>query len=56
MKTYVGELDIKDVAHPAKVQKRLLSILRREGIDGSGYPIGQLVKNEIEEEVQQDLS
>ncbi len=48
MKTYVGELDIKDVSHPAKVQKRLLSILRKEGIDTKEYPIVEIV-NEKEE-------
>jgi hypothetical protein len=32
MQTYVGDLVIHDVHHPARIQKRLLSILRDEGI------------------------
>jgi hypothetical protein len=49
MQTYVGELDIKDVHHPARVQKKILSILRKEGIDSSEYPINRLVENEEKE-------
>ncbi|MHB1864963.1 MAG: PH domain-containing protein [Candidatus Saccharimonadales bacterium] len=51
MQTYVGELDIKDVAHPARVQKRLLSILRKEGIDTKDYPVAELVNEKEAEEV-----
>lgn len=40
MQTYVGDLTIKDVHHPARIQKRLLKVLRDEGIhttsSGSG--------------------
>ncbi|HYH36398.1 MAG TPA: PH domain-containing protein [Candidatus Saccharimonadales bacterium] len=32
MQTYVGDLTIHKVHHPAKIQKRLLNILRQEGI------------------------
>ncbi len=32
MQTYVGDLVIHDVHHPAKIQKKLLSILRDQGI------------------------
>lgn len=53
MKTYVGDLQIKDVAHPARVQKRLLNILRKEGIDTNEYPISQLLNNEKEEEPEE---
>lgn len=38
MQTYVGDLTIHDVSHPAKVQKRLLSILRSEGVSDTQYP------------------
>jgi len=39
MQTYVGDLVIKDVHHPAKIQKKLLNILRQEGINTtSSYP------------------
>lgn len=32
MQTYVGDLVIHDVHHPAKIQKKIVSILREEGI------------------------
>ena len=38
MQTYVGDLVIHDVHHPAKIQKKLLHILRDEGINISSYP------------------
>jgi len=53
MQTYVGDLVVHDVHHPAKIQKRLLSILRAEGINTtSNYPAAQDKKvNEETEEV-----
>jgi hypothetical protein len=33
MQTYVGDLVIHDIHQPAKIQKKLLNILRQEGID-----------------------
>ena len=53
MQTYVGDLEIKDVAHPAKVQKKLLSILRKEGVNTSGYPASQSNKNEETEQAEE---
>lgn len=42
MQTYLGELVIHDVHHPAKIQKKLLGILRDQGIlTGNSYPIGK---------------
>lgn len=39
MQTYVGDLTIHDVHHPARIQKKLLGILRTEGIaTTSNYP------------------
>jgi hypothetical protein len=38
MQTYVGDLTIHDVHHPAKIQKKVLGILRKEGINTSPYP------------------
>ncbi len=39
MQTYVGDLVIHDVHHPPKVQKKLLSILRDEGVNTtSAFP------------------
>ena len=37
MQTYVGDLLVKDVHHPAKIQKKLLNILRQEGINTNPY-------------------
>jgi uncharacterized membrane protein YdbT with pleckstrin-like domain len=37
MQTYVGDLIIKDVHHPDKLQKRIAGILRDAGIVGAGY-------------------
>ena len=55
MQTYVGDLVIHDVHHPAKIQKRLLSILRDEGITANPYtaPQGQQQSNEETEETQE---
>ena len=41
MQTYMGDLVIHDVYHPAKTQKKLLKILRDEGIISLGPPINQ---------------
>ena len=38
MQTYVGDLTIHEVHHPARIQKQLLNILRKEGIDAEAYP------------------
>lgn len=38
MQTYVGDMVIHDLHHPARVQKRILSILRDEGINAVPYP------------------
>ncbi len=38
MQTYVGDLVIHEVHHPAQFQKEMLSILRQEGVAVSNYP------------------
>lgn len=38
MQTYLGDLVIHDVHHPAKIQKKLLGILRDQGIITANYP------------------
>jgi uncharacterized membrane protein YdbT with pleckstrin-like domain len=48
MQTYVGDLVVNDVHHPAQVQKKLLGILRKEGINTNSYPISHLAKDENE--------
>ena len=38
MQTYVGDMVIHDVHHPAKIQKEVLGILRDKGITTTPYP------------------
>lgn len=37
MQTFVGDLVIHEIPHPAKIQKKLLEILRDQGISASPY-------------------
>lgn len=48
MQTYLGELVIHDIHHPAKIQKKLIKILRDEGIETAGFPGGQGQQDEEE--------
>ncbi|HSX36541.1 MAG TPA: PH domain-containing protein, partial [Patescibacteria group bacterium] len=38
MQTYVGDLVIHDIHHPAKIQKKILEILREQGISAVSSP------------------
>jgi hypothetical protein len=38
MQTFMGELLIKDLHHPAKIQKKLLKVLRDKGIIAMSHP------------------
>lgn len=54
MQTYVGDLIIHDVHHPAQIQKQLLSILRDEQVTTSQYPAGSaLHPSKTNEETQE---
>lgn len=53
MQTYVGDLTIKDVHHPAKIQKRITGILRDEGINLQPYPVKGGARNNSNEETQE---
>jgi signal transduction histidine kinase len=55
MQTYVGDLVIRDVHHPAKIQKKLATILRDEGITSTQYPANQQNSNQfdLDEEAQE---
>lgn len=44
MQTFVGDLVIHDVHHPAKIQKKLLEILREQGISANTYDDSQTVR------------
>ena len=51
IQTYVGDLTIHDVHHPAKIQKELLLILRERGIATAGLPKAkQTTESEDEED------
>ncbi|MGI9028050.1 MAG: hypothetical protein ACR2FM_04390 [Candidatus Saccharimonadales bacterium] len=41
MQTFVGDLTIHDVHHPAKIQKKLLTILREKGVLSGTPPMVQ---------------
>lgn len=40
MQTFVGDLVIHDIHHPAKIQKKLLEILRTAGVQVNNHPGG----------------
>lgn len=53
MQTYVGDLVIHDVHHPAKIQKRILKILRDKGVTATGQSqIKELDDEETETEAE----
>ena len=41
MQTFVGDLIIHDVHHPAKIQNHILQILRDLGISAASYPVSE---------------
>jgi uncharacterized membrane protein YdbT with pleckstrin-like domain len=51
MQTYVGDLVIHDVHHPNKVQKRILNILREQGVTINTYP-AQVPATALNEEAE----
>jgi hypothetical protein len=53
MQTYLGDLVIHDIHHPAKIQKKLLGILREQGVMASGGP-AQIVDKDIPEENEEE--
>jgi signal transduction histidine kinase len=46
MQTLVGDLIIHDVHHPAKTQKKLLEILRTEGVEASSSEMNEEITTE----------
>jgi uncharacterized membrane protein YdbT with pleckstrin-like domain len=54
MQTYVGDLTIHEVHHPARIQKQLLGILRKEGITTNPYPASpQQQSSKVHEETEE---
>ena len=54
MQTYVGDLVIRDVHHPARIQKKLLSILRIEGVTINPYPANSARSSTQNEETEEN--
>jgi hypothetical protein len=53
LQTYIGDMVIHDVGHPAKIQNKFLSILRDEGISANLYPAASAQKlNQTHEETE----
>lgn len=50
MQTFVGDLVIHEIAHPAKIQKKLLEILREQGVSANPYTQPQELELEEEQE------
>lgn len=50
MQTLVGELVIHEVHHPGEIQKKLLQILREQGISANSYNPNAGAANEMETE------
>jgi hypothetical protein len=46
MQTYVGDLLLHDIHHPAKTQRKIVEILREKGITPSTDPINARVVHE----------
>jgi signal transduction histidine kinase len=49
MQTFVGDLVIHEIHHPAKIQKKLLEILRQQGVSASPYSEPQELEMEEDE-------
>ncbi len=49
MQTFVGDLIIHDVHHPAKIQKHVLQILRDQGISAANYPLTEELETDQRE-------
>jgi hypothetical protein len=50
MQTFVGDLIIHEVHHPAKIQKKLLETLRDHGITADPYPPAEAQDEQFAEE------
>ncbi|HSX53216.1 MAG TPA: PH domain-containing protein [Patescibacteria group bacterium] len=49
MQTYVGDLVIHDVHHPAQIQKKVLGVLREQGIVANNLPMNKETADEATE-------
>jgi uncharacterized membrane protein YdbT with pleckstrin-like domain len=46
MQTYVGDLLLRDIHHPAKTQRRIVEILRQVGVTANTEPINARVQHD----------
>lgn len=53
MQTYIGDVKIKDLHHPAKVQKRIANILSDLGIAGMQHPTMKKSKDNEEDDQEE---
>lgn len=53
MQTYVGDLTVRDVHHPSKLQKKLLTILRKKGVNVTQNVETNPYNNSINEEIEE---
>ncbi len=61
MRTYVGDMVIHNVNHPARIQKKIIGILREQGVTTTPYPAQETKDTkepigEHEEEVDEDIA
>ena len=54
MQTFVGDLVIHEIHHPAKIQKKLLEILRQQGVNAVSSPSGGQAAETTEQTLQED--
>jgi uncharacterized membrane protein YdbT with pleckstrin-like domain len=56
MRTYVGDLTVHNVGRPAKIQKKIVGILREQGITTTPYPAQEAQQTKDEEEIDEDIA
>lgn len=54
MQTMVGDLVIHDIHHPAKIQKKILEILREQGVTASASMPAGIPVNEMDDEISEE--
>ena len=50
IQTYMGDLVIHDVHHPGKIQKKMIHILREQGIILTSHPVDRKEESETDQE------
>jgi hypothetical protein len=55
MQTYLGDLTVHDVHHPARIQKKIVGILRDQGVATINYPAGSARHQTNEHEETQEV-